>query len=118
MNPDSFMPFFGNEFFRAVKGHGKVIGFMYLEALWYYWSHNHCAGLKDDHEFLRRICDCETMEWSETKAVIFDNDQFFTMGEDGTWHQKRAFELWQEKKAKYDSVVKRGQLGAKRRWGK
>ena len=101
MNPDSFIPLYGNEFFLAVEGHSSDIGLAYLRVLWYYWSHNHCAGLKDDSEFLRRLCRISVDEWIVAKPIIFDNDQFFCMDESGLWHQKKAFEEWNKAKKRY-----------------
>ena len=91
--PDRFddsMPFYGNAFFSAVEGRSAHVAIGYLRAIWKYWNHTHCAGLPDDDEYLRAICHCPEKEWGQTKAVIFDNDQFFCLNGDGKWHQKRA----------------------------
>src|ERR1017187_7546239 len=90
MNPDAYMPFYGDDFFRAIKGHPASISLGYLKAIWHYWSHEHGKGLRDDSEYLRSVCELSKDEWESAQEIIFDNDHFFALGEDGKWHQKRA----------------------------
>lgn len=116
MKPDTFMPFHGLKFAAAVAGLPRAVKGSYVMALIHYWHHTHCAGLKDNDDFLRRLCECEKDEWEETKEILFDNDQFFTLGADGLWHQKFADEKWNEVKTNYDIAVQRGKSGAKERW--
>jgi len=118
MNPDSFMPLYGDEFFAAIEGLPENIGMGYLRAIWHYWGHTHATGLRDDPEFLRRLCRIERHDWEEARAVIFDNDKFFTLGEDGKWHQSRAASEWKKSKDAYDLKLKRATDGAKARWRK
>ncbi len=118
-NPDSFIPLYGDEFFQAIKGHPDTVGIGYLRAIWHYWSHNHCKGLRNDSEVLRRICEIDKSEWESAQAIIFDNDHFFAIGEDGLWHQKRASILWNASKEIYDKNVKRtagARASTKKRW--
>lgn len=114
MNPDAYMPFYGNDFFQAIEGHSDSIGIAYQRCIWYYWHQTHCEGLKNDSEFLRRLCRCERPDWELMESVIFDNEKFFTLGEDGMWHQKRASQEWQKSVEKYLRSIK----GAKARWNK
>lgn len=118
MKPDSFIPFYGDDFFQAVEGLEDLIVVAYLRAIWHYWSHNHCAGLRDDQEFLRRLCRVDRSDWERVASVIFDNGKFFTMGEDGLWHQKRAAQVWAESTEKYNKAVARSQLANEARWGR
>jgi uncharacterized protein YdaU (DUF1376 family) len=118
MKPDSFMPFYGNDFFQAITGYDENVGMAYLKALWHYWHHENCRGLKDEQEFLRRICGCDRDSWAIVRDVIFDNDRFFTLDTEGLWRQKRADELWDTSQKKYTSAIIRGKNGAAARWRK
>ena len=109
MKPDSYLPFFGNDFFLSVSGYSDVVVVAYLRAIWTYWAHTGCAGLKNDSEFLRRMCQVDAADWDYVFETIFDNDKFFTLGADELWHQKRAAEEYEKAKAKYDAVVRGGQ---------
>jgi uncharacterized protein YdaU (DUF1376 family) len=111
------MPFFGNDFFLSVDGYSEVVIAAYLRAIWNYWSHTGCRGLKNDSEFLRRVCHVESAaDWQEVFETIFDNDKFFCLGADELWHQKRAQEEYAKAKAKYDAVVRGGQNHFKKVW--
>ena len=106
------MPFYFRAFWEAVRGYPHEIAIGYLKAITYYWGHEHCAGLKDDSEYLRKVCELDKDEWETAQEIIFDNNHFFVLGEDAKWHQKRASELYSEVKAAYESAVK----GGKNRW--
>jgi uncharacterized protein YdaU (DUF1376 family) len=116
MKPDSNMPFYGNDFLAAVEGHSDGVFRAYVCAIWHYWHNNHCKGLPNDVEYLRKICRRDKDEWPDIYAVVFDNDKFFVFGEDGLWHQKRAEEEWAKSKAKYEGCSIRGKAGATARW--
>jgi len=118
MKPDSYMPLFGNDLFMAIDAHGSVIGWAYLHTIWHYWHHNHCKGLKDDDDYLRGVCGCELNEWAKVRSVVFDNDEYFTLGTDGLWHQKFADELWDKATEQYDKKINRARAGARERWRK
>ena len=107
MKPDSYMPLYGNDLFQAIEGLSDTIGLAYIRVIWYYWHHNHCRGLRDESEFLRRLCRIEKDEWTEATAILFDNDKFFTLGEDGLWHQKRTDQEWQSSVNKYQKQCAR-----------
>jgi uncharacterized protein YdaU (DUF1376 family) len=118
VKPDAYMPFFGKDFFLAMDGHSELVLAAYLRAIWNYWSNTACQGLKNDKEFLRRVCHVDAAEWDSVFETIFDNDKFFTLAADDLWHQKRAQEEYEKTKAKYDAVVRGGQnrwKGARRR---
>lgn len=83
----------------------------YLRALWHYWHQTHCTGLKDDSEFLRGVCEIDSTEWDAAFNVIFDGAQFFIIGDDEKWHQKRASMLYQEAVKRYDAKVAAGRKG-------
>lgn len=106
MSPDAFIPLYYRDFFEAVRGHPDFVGMGYLKAICHYWGHAHCKGLKNESEFLRRVCEVDRDNWELARSVIFDNDNFFTIGEDGLWHQKRAAVLWKEAKAAYDAKLR------------
>lgn len=118
MKPDAYMPFYFRAFFEAIKGQPPYIGMGYLVAICYYWGHNNCEGLKDDDEFLRRVCEIDKLEWKEAKAFIFDGDKCFTQDANGIWHQKRAYEEWHKAKTKYEKFSKSGSKGGTNRWKK
>jgi uncharacterized protein YdaU (DUF1376 family) len=106
--PDTWMPFAGNDFFSATRPHPPETGLAYLKALWHYWHHNHCRGLPEITEYLRRICEVERDSWEATRSVVFDNVDFFTLGEDGLWHQKRCDEEWKIKESLYRRAINGG----------
>ncbi len=106
MNPDSYIPFYALEFWQAVEGQPDYIVVGYLRAITHYWMHSHCKGLRDDSEYLRKLCRIDPSDWETAQGVIFDNERFFTLGEGGMWQQKRARELWRDTKSAYDRRVK------------
>jgi uncharacterized protein YdaU (DUF1376 family) len=114
--PDAYMPFYGNDFFQAVKGLPDHVWGGYLKAIWYYWNHEHCRGLRDNSEFLRRVCEIDKEQWEEACPLIFDNKKFFTLDADGMWHQNRAEEEWKARSQIYDRLVSNAQKGANARW--
>jgi uncharacterized protein YdaU (DUF1376 family) len=112
--PDAFMPFYGNDFFQAVKGLPDSVALGYLKAIWYYWNHEHCKGLRDDREFLRKVCEIDREEWDSACQIIFDNEKMFTLGADGKWHQTRAEEEWAKAQDRLSAAIN----AANTRWGK
>lgn len=98
--PDSYMPYYGNDFEAATKGFSPSTKWAYLCAIWHYWHHTHCAGLPDDNESLRRICEVEMIDWGRIKGQVF-NSPFFTLT-DGVWHQSRSREIY----TKWDKAYK------------
>jgi len=117
MKPDAYMPFYGGDFLSATSGMTDACFRCYLKLIWHYWHHSHCTGLNDNRDELRRICGVDKETWDEVFDQIF-NDQFFSLGEDGKWHQKRAEEEWQKSQAAYDKVLNRAKAGAEGRWAK
>jgi uncharacterized protein YdaU (DUF1376 family) len=115
MKPDAYMPMYWAEFWAAVDGQPDNIILGYERAMSHYWQHNHCAGLRDDSEFLRRLCRIEREDWEAAMAIIFDNDKFFTLGEDNLWHQKRCRQEWDWAIEKYNKAVENGKLGGYRK---
>ena len=95
MKADAYMPYFGGDFEGAMKGYCRAVKWSYLAALWHYWHHTHCAGLADEDESLRLICECPETEWMRTKGVIFCGQPFFHL-ESGKWHQDHNRELYSE----------------------
>lgn len=117
MKPDAYMPFYWMEFWHAVEGLSDQSIVAYQRVLSNYWHQNHCAGLRDDDEFLRRICRCDRDDWKSIRETIFDNDRFMTQDADGLWHQKRAHEEWIAASKKYQTAMARAHAGAVARWG-
>lgn len=111
MSLNAYMPFYGDDFFTAIRGYSSTIQIAYLRAIWHYWSHTHCQGLKNDSQFLRCICEVDSTEWGEVEGVVFDNDIFFCLGEDGKWHQKKASDIYQDSIKSYEAKVKAGKKG-------
>ena len=116
MNPDAYMPTYWNALLAAVEGQPNDFAMGYFRAIWHYWHHTHCSGLVDDDEFLMSLCRISHERWKRAKAFIFDGDKCFYIGEDGLWHQKRAFEEWQKAKERYDVAVARSQKANNVRW--
>ena len=107
MKPDSYIPFYGSDFFFAMSGQSDAVIVAYLRCIWHYWSHYHCEGLPDNEEMLRRLCHCDREDWNTVRDVIFDNEQFFTQDANGLWHQKRASDEWQKSMGRYQAVCKK-----------
>lgn len=99
------MPFFGNEYNAAVEGYPDAVDVAYRRAMWHNWSALKCAGLPDDSEYLRKVCRRDKDEWLEIYPILFSESGFFSLGEDGKWHQKRQDEEWAKSKLKYDRAV-------------
>jgi len=116
MKPDAYMPFYWMEFWHAVEGLPDQSIVAYQRVLSNYWHQNHCVGLRDDDEFLRRICRCDRDDWQSVRDTIFDNDRFMTQDADGLWHQKRAQEEWIHASAAYEKALVRAKAGAAARW--
>ncbi len=116
-SPDTYLKFCGDEYFRAVSAYSNHVQLGYLKALWYYRSHNHCKGLENDSEQLRRICEIEKENWTESEKVIFGSE-FFTLDENGLWQQIRAQIDYAEDKLKLEKWKRRGLAGANGRWRK
>lgn len=112
MKPDSWMPLYGNEYFAAVDPYPPEVGLSYLRAIWYYWHAAHGEGLPDDSESLRRICRVDRADWPDIKPILFG--QFFLLGEDGLWHQKRAQIEFQTAQSRYEKAVRNGRKGGLR----
>jgi uncharacterized protein YdaU (DUF1376 family) len=112
MNLDIYMPFYGPNFLTATAGFSRGVKGSYLNCLLHYWFHEHCKGLKNNDEFLRRLCECDREEWDETRDALFTGTKFFVLGADELWHQKFADENWERSKAIYESKVAAG----KKRW--
>jgi len=55
-SPNLFMPFWGNDFFESISGYNSDVGLGYLRAVWHYWHKTECNGLKNDDDYLRRVC--------------------------------------------------------------
>ena len=87
------MPFDGRRFFEAVKGWPHDAALKYLIYLWHYWNHTHCDGLNDDDDYLRRLAECDLVDWRKVKGLIFDGEHFFKL-EAGKWHQSRCKKVY------------------------
>lgn len=93
MHPDSFMPLYGDDLIRAVRGKPLFVKWAYWLALWHYWTHNHCRGLEDDDHSLQDICEMRNdPNWKLAKDVIFG--EFFLIDQDGLWQQNRCKAEW------------------------
>lgn len=112
------MPFYGNDFFRAVEGQPHYVVSGYMRALWHNWTHEHCQGLRNNENYLRAVCHLDPDEWEVAFGIIFDNDKFFTLGEDGLWHQTRLSNEWEMAKERYDKQCARTKAATVARWKK
>lgn len=122
MFPDQYFPLDIGAFWLAVDGLPSHVIEGYLRALTHYWQHTHCEGLRDDNEFLRKLCRIDRELWKESPdselgacAIIFDNERFFCLEADGKWHQRRARAHWQGKVAAYQSQQRRTAAATKER---
>ncbi len=118
MKPDAYMPFYWDDFWQSVKGQGNDTIVAYQRCLWHYWKHTHCAGLENDDEFLRLLSEIEITKWVRTRGILFDSGKFFSMGEDGFFHQKRAAQEYAKAVEQYENAVRRGKASANARWNK
>ena len=114
-SPDTYLKFCGDEYFRAVSAYSNHVQLGYLKALWYYRSHNHCKGLENNSEYLRRICEIEKEHWPESEKVIFGSE-FFTLDENGLWQQIRAQIDYAEDCDKLKRFIARSAAGNAARW--
>ncbi len=109
------MPMYWNEFWQAVEGQPDFVIVGYQRALAYYWHHNHCVGLRDNDEALRKVCRIDREQWEECSSIIFG--EFFNRDEEtGLWHQKRARAEYVKAEINYNAQVLRGKKGAVARW--
>lgn len=100
---DAYMPYYGKEFEAATKGYKKVIKWCYLTALWHYWHHTHCAGIPDNDDYQRNVCELEGDPlWEQVKPVVFG--VFFKL-DNGLWHQKRMLEIFNHVQGVYKKRV-------------
>lgn len=103
------MPFYHRDFWEAVEGMPPWMMVGYLRALTYNWGHNGCEGLENDENFLRDVMRIDTENWPKAWDKLFTGTKFFTLGEDGLWHQKRQDQIWLESVKQYNAKVKGGQ---------
>lgn len=115
MRPDQFIKCRPMEFEMAVKGKPTFIKWAYWVLLCHYRCHNHCKGLEDDDESLRKLCEIENKEeWLKAKPIIFGG--FFSLDINGLWQNAVAAEDYREDCSTYDKFVRRGNAGANARW--
>lgn len=112
--PDCFIAFDWPKFQASTTGMRREIKWSYWTACCaYYWGE--CAGLADDDESLRSICECfDESKWPATKAAIFG--PFFKL-DGGRWHQKRTREEWERAVDHVEKMHKRAVSAATQRWG-
>ena len=116
MKLDLYMPFFGRDFFNALEGLRECVVSGYLRALWYYWSHSHCSGLRDDRDFLRSICHISEADWTYAEPIIFG--ELFHLDNDHLWQQNRCREEYEKSNNLYEARKGAGIVGATARWNK
>lgn len=114
--PDSYFKFVPHDYMMAVHGQPSFIKWGYLMAISHYRCHNHCHGLEDNDEYLRRICEIERESWPVAKAVIFDNDKFFVLDHNGMWQQRRAEEDYRRDLEEYNKRKQRAVKASNIRW--
>lgn len=81
------MPFNGTRFFQATAMWSDDIQLKYVRALWFYWNDTKATGIPNDDDGLRRLCRCDVKDWMRIKGMVFDNNLFFKLEDDGKWHQ-------------------------------
>jgi Protein of unknown function (DUF1376) len=116
LKPDAYIPLYPRDFFDAIEGYSDAVGLGYLRAICHYWTHTHCKGLLNDSEYLRKICRIDMSGWVAAMGIIFDNNHFFTLGEDGLWHQSRASSEWEKSSEAYRNKTSRAKAGAAKKW--
>lgn len=115
--PDSYMPMDWAEFWQAVEGQSDLLIVAYLRALSYYWHHTHCAGLRNDSEFLRKICRADKLNWDDLCGILFNGSEYFNLDvESNMWHQKRAQLAWLKVNETYEKRVKQTEAAMAARW--
>jgi hypothetical protein len=112
LNPEIWMPFYGQDFDRSTKGWDGALRWSYLMAIWAYWL-GKCEGLTTDDLILRNICECQLDAWARTKPMIFGN-KFQLI--DGLWHNDRAAELRGDAVECMKSIHARAVAGGLARW--
>ncbi len=115
MNPDAYMPLYGNDIFAAIEGHDDTTGMGYFRAIWHYWHVCHTSGLPNDDTYLRKVCRIEPDDWLIKKPVIFG--KWFKLDSVGLWQNKRSQEEWKKSCKRYNANLMRGKLGSEARWG-
>ncbi len=118
MKPTAYIKFYGLDFFHAVEAHDDTVGMAYLRAIWYYVRQTHCEGLENDTEQLRRICRLDSSNAERVLGIVFGSGEFFCLGEDAKWHQKRAAAEYAEALAAYNKKLKLAAGMNRKRWGK
>jgi len=104
MKPDAYMPFFGNDFFLAVRGKPDCVSVGYMRALWYYWAQNACVGLVNDESSLRAICEIYSDgDWLRVMPIVFG--EFFKLDTSNLWQQKRSRIEWAKSEQRYQARV-------------
>lgn len=116
MHPDKFIKYRPMDFEMAAKGHPAFVKWGYIVALCYYRCHNHCKGLEDDDEFLRKICEIEKEDWIKSKPIIFGG--YFQLDTNGLWQHAIAFEDYKEDCDTYEKAVLKGRFANSMRWGR
>jgi uncharacterized protein YdaU (DUF1376 family) len=113
MTPDLYIPLDFRKFLEAVEGMPDSWAIGYLRALCHYWGHEHCEGLRNDSEYLRRLFRISPEDWVNAEPVFFDGDNFFYLDlENNKWHQKRMKKDWDERAALYAKRVKQTRAAA------
>lgn len=114
--PDQYIQYRPRDFEIAAKGHPAHVKWGYVVALCYYRCHNHCKGLDDDDEFLRKICEIEREDWEKSKTIIFGG--FFQLDTNGLWQHAVAFQDYQEDCHAYERAIIKSKNANEIRWRK
>ena len=106
------MPMYWVDFWMAVEGQSDTIVVAYMRGLSFYWHHNHCVGLKDDSEFLRKVFRIEKDEWPNVQEILLDGNHFFRLDPvTNLWHQDRCRAEWERQVASYNAQQARAIAG-------
>lgn len=117
MKIDHYMPFFGKDFFGAMEGFREIVVSSYIRALWHYWQHTHCRGLRDDSDYLRVICHCDDLQWEYVYPILFgDGGELFYRDRSGLWQQDRARTEYLMREHIYEARSAGGKAAAGKRW--
>lgn len=84
-----YMPLFPEKFFADTLSMSWDARAVYLELIALAW--NRGGTLPSDQNQLRRMIGCRTQTWRRLWQQI---EPFWTLGEDGNWHQKRLDREW------------------------
>jgi uncharacterized protein YdaU (DUF1376 family) len=104
--PNRFYPFFYRDVFDETECEPEFIFGGYMRAICRYWSEC-CQGLRNDTEYLQKICHLTDEQWAKVRDTIFG--KFFYLDEEtDLWKHPRIDQQWTKAEAAYARCIKGG----------